>query len=218
MKRFSPLIFLALLPSCSTTLLSTSARDKQIEVALGEVRLELADIKHQMNASQVEMQILEDKLKSLSSSQGPTKVQAKEQSSKLDYLSSCLTLLEKKIGSIESSQEKIISDLRNLNNHANQTSESLSQYKAKLQNLEKGFVQQDERLGEVAKLKSTLSSLSNAMSKERQANERTYTVQSGDTLGKIAHEHGTTIEAIKKLNRFEKDKIIVGQEIKLPHE
>ncbi|MDQ6630340.1 MAG: LysM peptidoglycan-binding domain-containing protein [Verrucomicrobiota bacterium] len=43
-----------------------------------------------------------------------------------------------------------------------------------------------------------------------------YTVQSGDSLSKIASKHGTTIKEIKSFNQLKTDQIRVGQKLKLP--
>ena len=47
---------------------------------------------------------------------------------------------------------------------------------------------------------------------------KTYKVRSGDSLGKIAHENGITIRALKDLNKLTKDSIRVGQELLIPAE
>jgi LysM repeat protein len=44
----------------------------------------------------------------------------------------------------------------------------------------------------------------------------TYTVKSGDTLTKIAREHGTTVPVLKELNGLKTDRINLGQKLKLP--
>jgi LysM repeat protein len=44
----------------------------------------------------------------------------------------------------------------------------------------------------------------------------TYTVKSGDSLKLIARRNGTTVSAIKSLNRLKSDTVRVGQELKLP--
>lgn len=44
---------------------------------------------------------------------------------------------------------------------------------------------------------------------------KTYTVKKGDTLSKIAKDHGTTVTMIKKLNKLSSDRIYVGQKLKL---
>jgi LysM repeat protein len=43
-----------------------------------------------------------------------------------------------------------------------------------------------------------------------------YTVVSGDSLWKIAHEHGTTVGKLKKINSLSTDNLSIGQKIKVP--
>ena len=43
-----------------------------------------------------------------------------------------------------------------------------------------------------------------------------YTVKSGDTLGKIAKAHGTTVKAIQAANNLSTTKIKVGEKLKIP--
>ncbi len=43
-----------------------------------------------------------------------------------------------------------------------------------------------------------------------------YTVVAGDSLGKIAHQHGTTVAAIKSANTLTSDSIRLGQKLVLP--
>jgi LysM repeat protein len=43
-----------------------------------------------------------------------------------------------------------------------------------------------------------------------------YTVKSGDTLGRIAKAHGTTVKALKAANGLTSDRIAVGAKLKLP--
>ena len=44
----------------------------------------------------------------------------------------------------------------------------------------------------------------------------TYTVKSGDTLGKLATEFHTTVKAIQSANGLADTKIKVGQKLKIP--
>lgn len=44
----------------------------------------------------------------------------------------------------------------------------------------------------------------------------TYTIQLGDTLGRIARQHHTTVELLQKANRLTGDKILVGRTLKVP--
>jgi LysM repeat protein len=43
-----------------------------------------------------------------------------------------------------------------------------------------------------------------------------YVVKSGDSLGRIARTHGTTVQAIKAANGLTSDRIIAGQNLKMP--
>ena len=46
--------------------------------------------------------------------------------------------------------------------------------------------------------------------------ERVYAVKSGDTLGAIAKQHGTSVKAIRAANSLKTDRITVGQKLKIP--
>ena len=46
--------------------------------------------------------------------------------------------------------------------------------------------------------------------------EETYTVKSGDTLSKIAKDHGVTIKALETANNLTSTQIKVGQKLKIP--
>lgn len=43
-----------------------------------------------------------------------------------------------------------------------------------------------------------------------------YTVKAGETLTRIAKQHGTTVKAIRAANNLKSDKVSVGQKLKLP--
>lgn len=45
-----------------------------------------------------------------------------------------------------------------------------------------------------------------------------YTVQSGDSLGKIAYSNGITVKCLKELNGLKKNTIRIGQKLKVPAE
>lgn len=49
------------------------------------------------------------------------------------------------------------------------------------------------------------------------AESGTYTVKSGDNLGKIAKSHGTTVAKLREANGLKTDQIKVGQKLKLPN-
>ena len=55
-----------------------------------------------------------------------------------------------------------------------------------------------------------------ATTESTSSGESVYTVKAGDTLGKIAHAHGTTVKALEMENNLTTTKINVGQKLKLP--
>lgn len=192
-----------LLSSCASHLTSWNEDRNRTDLALDEMRVELADLKHSLSSAKVDLQLLDEKL------QGDSSLKS-QLSSQLHAKGGELALLEKKIADLQRSQEKIAQDLRQLGAHANQTSTALTK-------MQQEIAQQNKRIEEVVKLKGTLSSLSQ-MLKERSGSEtgRSYKVQPGDSLEKIAKQQGTTVEAIKRLNALDSDKIVVGKEIQLP--
>lgn len=171
--------------------------NRQEQIAIEELRIEVADLKHALSATEVELHLLEEKLEA-------------HGDSKVGHISEEIKFLERKISSLEKSMEKSASDLRNLSNHANQTVASLSQYRERIEDL-------DKRMEEVSKLKNTLSSLSKAIGSQSSEN-KSYKVRAGDSLEKIARRHRISVDMLKKINHLENDRIVIGQELKVPNE
>ena len=46
--------------------------------------------------------------------------------------------------------------------------------------------------------------------------ETVYAVKNGDTLTKIAHEHGISVKTLREANDLKTDKIKVGEKLKIP--
>lgn len=116
-------------------------------------------------------------------------------SAKIDHLREEIALLERKIVLLEKNQN-------HLTTHANQTSASLVQYRDQI-------VEIDRKLEEVGRAKVA------ALHKTSPKNHRVVT---GDSLEKIARQHHTSVALIKQLNNLSSDRIVVGQELRLPHE
>jgi LysM repeat protein len=182
---------------------------------MDELRIELDDLKHALNTTQVELRLLDERLgkqdKALTSVKGQN--QGKEASS-LSLLTAQVSTLEKKVSTLERTLEKAANDLRTLSTSVNQTL-------SKLQNLETDLSTHDKRLEEVSKLKGTLTSISKAIG-QRTTSEpsstptKSYRVKAGDSLEKIARLHHVSVDTIRKINNLSNDKIVVGQELRLP--
>ena len=177
-----------LMASCSPQMASLHQDRLQSSLALSEIREELADLKHGLNNTQVELQILEEQVKKKQPASTYTPIKGIDKG-----IDSKLAGLEKKI-------EK-------LSDHANQTSQCLSEYKAKIAELEATVEKQTQIIT------STLSSLKNSF----QASENIiHKVKAGDSLEKIAKLYKITVTALKEENRLSHDTIIIGQELKIP--
>lgn len=113
--------------------------------------------------------------------------------------------LQKRIDEIEKTQNKIVTDLRQLSGFTTKASNSLAV-------LEKQVEKTSNRINEVTKLKSTLTSISKAIG----SNSPVHQVSSGDSLEKIARKYNTTVSDLKKANGLTSNTIIIGQNLKIP--
>lgn len=164
------------------------------ETAIDELRMEIADLKHALHGTEVEVKLLEERVESSEGNALPAR--AEETSD-----------LKKKIAALERSVEKMSTEIRSLMNHASQTTSSLSAYREQILNI-------DRKLDEIAKLRSTLSQLS--QSARSQDSSSSYRVKAGDSLEKIARKYQISVDAIKRENNLTSDKIVVGQELTIP--
>ena len=195
MKPKIVLIFLCtpLFWGCTSTL--TALRGSSDHV-MDEMRTEIADLKYALHGTEVELQLLEEKVE---------RKNVVSPAPKGD-----LAALQSKIALLEKTVDKMTADLKSLMTYANQTTASLSQYRDQILEI-------DHKLSEVSKLRSTLTEMSKAYSAPQPSTpEKTYRVKSGDSLEKIARKFQTTSEALKKENQLTSDKIVIGQELSIP--
>lgn len=173
---------------CTSTL--TALRSPNNDAVFEEMRMEIADLKHTLHGTEVEVKLLEERLDGREENPGKGDLAA----------------VQRKIAALEKTVDKMSSDLKSLMNYASQTTSSLSQYRDRIQEL-------DRKLEEVTQLKSTLSQISKTYS-----SSEIYQVQSGDSLEKIARKFHVSLESLKRENNLSSDKIVVGQQLNIPHE
>lgn len=177
MKRLLALPLL--LAGCAQTT-AQKEKEHQTEIAFQQVRSEIEDLKHDLNTYEIEHHILEGKMSDIEASiAGANQSQIEELSKELDALKKAFKQIGKK-------QNEIIADIRQLSAHANETTTALSQYKMKINEIEK------------------------------QHRAQTYVVQAGDTLEKIARRFGTSVDELRTNNQIKDDLIIVGTELNIP--
>ncbi len=194
MNKKIALIFLCtpLIWGCTSALTALRGGNEHV---FEEMKTEIADLRHSLHGTEVELKLLEEKFE--------TREMANA-SPKGDVVS-----LQRKIALLEKTIDKMSGDLKSLMSNANQTTTSLSHYRDQIQEI-------DRKLGEVSKLRSTLSQMSKAYAAPETVAESTYRVKPGDSLEKIARTYRTTADALKKTNQLSSDKIVIGQELTIP--
>ncbi len=212
-SRYLPFFFIVL-AGCSP--LRTSPHDErhQWELTVHEVQTNLDDLRHDINCFQAEMQILDGRIKYFETALATLKQQDLEkQQTRIDQVSHQLHQLEKKWSSWETTQKGGKEELEHLATHANETTLALSQFKERIEELEKEILSQNRRLETLSKVKGNLENLAKSLKGE---SHKTYKVQAGDSLEKIAKLHKKSIDKIKQLNNLEQDLIFIGQDLKIP--
>ena len=130
MKHFLWPLFLCL-ASCNTEKVAQEGPSKT-DLILVQVRSEIDDIKHDLNSYEIEHHILDGKVTDLEST-----LQAHGEALKLEELHAEFEKLDKQLKSLSKKQNEVIADIRQLTQHANETTLALSQYKEKLAFLDK---------------------------------------------------------------------------------
>jgi LysM repeat protein len=147
-----------------------------------QIREDLADVKHGLNNTQVELQILEEQVR------GQEKM-----SSTAD------------IGKVNALDKKV-----------SQLAYQLTDCSAKIASLEKAIEKQQALLSEVAQLRGSLTSVIQSLQKQDSGKESVHKVKAGDSLEKIARMYKVSISALKEENDLSTDRIVVGQELRIP--
>lgn len=212
--EFNYLILLLplLLYGCSSINSSSKDEKQQLELSLHKVRTDVEDIKHDLNTYEIEHHVLEGK----QIDQEQLIISLKNQvadlkQGKLETFTNELQNLDRKINQFAKNQEKILSDIRQLSTHANETTTALAQYKEKIALFEKSMIANNQQIQEVIKLREGLAKLTTSEL------SRNYIVKAGDSLEKIARQYQVSVDQIKKLNNLTSDLIVVGQEISIPN-
>ena len=194
---------------------------------LRELRDTIEDMRHEVRNHESEIRMYEEKLSTMDSSIDTLRQQlADAHQANKDVLKETSTNSEIKVTSLDTTVKGMVADLRQLKGHANDSATALGQYKTKLLEMEKIMDAQSQN---IESLQAALKSMMDAMqvrggggssggsaAVESSNGSRTYRVRSGDSLDKIARSQGTTITAIKEANSLVNDRIIVGQNLRMP--
>lgn len=196
---------------------------------LRELRDTIEDLRHEVRNHESEIRMYEEKLSTMESSIDTLRQQlADAHQANKDILKETSTNSEIKVTSLDTTVKGMVADLRQLKGHANDSATALGQYKSKLLEMEKVMDAQSQNIESLqAALKSMMDAMQvrsgsgsgssgGSVAVESSNGSRTYRVRSGDSLEKIARSQGTTISAIKEANSLVNDRIIVGQNLRIP--
>ncbi len=210
----SILILTLFFSGCSPIKTSLHDEKYQWELTIHEVQTNLDDLRHDTNCVQTELQILEGRVKSFETALFSLKQQEIEkQQGRIEQLSHQLQQLEKKWSSFEKKEGANRDGWEQLSSHANETNMALSQFKERMEELEKEIISQNRRLESLVKIKGSLENLSKSLKAD---SPKTYKVRPGDTLEKIAKMHRVDVSSLKQINQLQSDLIVVDQELKIP--
>ncbi len=174
--------------------ITTLQQDKhETSLALREVLQEVADLRHALNNLQIELQILDEEVKQQEST---IKTKITPSQSKNTKGDDKVIHLERRVESLEDRQNKI------------------ALHGVKIEEIENSLKEQKKLLLEISQLKSSLNSLANSLYPEDSLT--LYKVKAGDSLEKIARLYKISVTSLKEANNLSHNKIIIGQELKIP--
>ena len=208
MKLLSMIALAVILSSCGS--ISSTKNDKhQMELSIHNVRREVEEVKHELNTYEIEHHVIEGKLIDQDQSLKTLHSQFTElNSDKIESLIQEFKSLDKKLNNISKKQEKITSDIRQLTSYSNETTTALTQYKDKIGHLEKIVSIQSGHLQQLLKKEH--------ITMDPIGSSKSYKIQSGDSLEKIAKQHHTSVDVLKSLNNLSSDLIVVGEYMVVP--
>jgi len=204
---------LAAIPSYRSQ--NTPPAPSQEAVAIRNLRENIDAMRLHQNNHENEIRVFSEKFDNIETIIDSLRNQLRDSSrAHKDHLNASAIDLESKIADIELISKGAAADLRQLKEHANESSAVLSQYQQRLRDLEKVSEQQAKQINS---LQSALKAITEILDKDsNDTGTKIYRVKSGDSLEKIANANQTSIKVIKELNNLSNDRIIINQTLKLP--
>ncbi len=160
MKYFCFIIPL-FLTSCAAALTGSSKNSQhQTEMALHKARTDVEELRCDLNSTQAQIQILENKLGNQELALTSLKQDAiSAQQTKIDALAIAIAQLEKQYKQVGKQQSDTLSDLKELSTKSGDTKVALSQYQEKITEVEHKIAAQNQKIEEISKIKQTVEEL-----------------------------------------------------------
>ncbi len=202
--------FLAFLTSgifisgCSLNQASQEAKEVSVQE---EWMTPFEDLKHEMHCIKMDLQLLENRLETQGALSEKEKLNQEELKKEFHDL---FLKMENKVLDLEKKEAKLTQDILHLSTHMNEASVSINGTQDQMKNL-------SDRIEEILKLQGSLQGVIQTLKKDEVKNhQKSYVVQAGDSLEKIAKKFQISLEDLRKENRIEGDKIFAGQELVIP--
>lgn len=182
------------------------------DLALEEMRIQLGDLRHALEAEKVEIGLLQERLQEEEALSSSLVKQHKESA-----LTQRLTALEFKLSQIEARQELIVADLKGIAQLAEKGDKVGRHLQVEMTSLQNAVLDLRSLKGTLEQVSKSLHQREEPSFKKKESRDL-YLVRTGDTLQKIAKKRSTTVEQLKILNHLSSDHIVPGQELLITHE
>ncbi len=204
--------------------------NEDLNLIIRQLKNGMADLKHEMHNREAEMHLFENKMQAQEASyehlrqQITEEIQSQRESTQATTINSegKIETLNQSIEHLEEGLKALSNDIRQLKTQSNDSVVVLGQYRQKILEIEALINAQNQNL---QNLELAFHSMLDAWQAKESAKDialktsesgKTYKVQSGDSLEKIARSQKVTVQALKEANQLTSDKIVVGKTLKIP--
>lgn len=191
---------------------SLSAQNYSSPPGLNENLLrEIQNLKYTLKNQETELRRLKDRQENQETAFDQLRTQVDDtQKKQLSQSKGSAQDTDLKIANLQDGLKSTLADLKTLQTHLNDLAKQEDHLESLL-NAQTKTIQQ---------LQNSLNALFDALDiknpSKPTASGKVYRVENGDSLGKIAQQHHTTIKALRALNDLKDDKLVVGQKLKIP--
>ena len=175
--------------------------NQQHQILRDAVRTELADAARQNKSVDAQLHILEERLAAQEGALERVSQQVRE------GVRAELTGIVDQLNALQQRQGQVLADMRKLASDADAKGQAIARGRDEVTKLRQDVGKQ---------IQSCKAALESVVAFTQQGNQ-SYRVQRGDSLDKIAHRHGTSVDELKRLNGLTGDTIFPNQELRLPH-
>lgn len=214
--------FLTILPVAGEAARNRYSYEEDKSVVLREILDGLEELRHEVRNHETEIRTFDEKFKNQEDILDSLRQQTADALKTVkEALKNQTSAIEARLNGHDTASKGLSSDLRN---QAQDTANILADYKTRILDLEKSIEVQNRNIDN---LQHAIRALADALqTKDSEPHiaaaspssngTRVYRVKSGDSLGSIAKQNGTTVKRIKELNNLNSDQILINQKLQLP--